>query len=691
MTADMEIDQLLSEDMDIDPSSFTPSLLPMVQDTIRQRFRASQMQFDSRITSDAIATLFPEDSTSQHNLKERIRCMMDYNWNVPDSELEQLLEIRKATHDQPSIYIRSWTLSPGSLLALIANLALHSSSHPLLRIWIQYLNQNPEKDIHIRYIGSTIRSANDRFIDDSRNATTFFGRFITALQDVDVLAYVNVQLYEFFRMRIDVNKRPNQRDIMEQITIAFFGLENLMNSQIGGVSFTYDPGLDSFNEFQQHQLSFFTMMNKNMSVTPDQFDDQLAIWRKTIIEEGERLERQYRNNESRISPTLIRMLHQQALPATVHGHVLLALVGSDISRQSFKTATPFFVSSRSGTVVKTFLSRQAAWANGDKDFSLDSFQSTMFPFINVFRWLDTVNTKSAALQQLYEYFSITRPLVVTGLGKYAASALFSNLLHHHGYGHHSEGFSYISTVALPRICYFLNDQWVETSDTDDPPAGNAFIAVGHMHPGYEHYGERSVEMSELMDITWTVTLLVSEIVLGVVLNDPSLSRYQIIQKAWPLIDPKSSSIDKRLSHLYSRIESRKEDYQCFYRDKMQQQPKSTRNVDHDIQSTAACARMASYGFVEGTPRSDTRMKQLQRMWRMNLPALHMHISRDKKDEWFHWASLLKQGISLFASAVRHVGMSIHHPLWICLRPFMPANTKADWLGNESNLTSACLA
>ncbi|KAI7874283.1 hypothetical protein K492DRAFT_200095 [Lichtheimia hyalospora FSU 10163] len=474
-------------------------------------------------------------------------------------------------------------------------------------------------------------------------------------------------------------------------TIAFFGLENLMNSQIGGVSFTYDPGLDSFNEFQQHQLSFFTMMNKNMSITPDQFDDQLAIWRKTIIEEGERLERQYRNNESRISPTLIRMLHQQALPATVHGHVLLALVGSDISRQSFKTATPFFVSSRSGTVVKTFLSRQASWANGDKDFSLDRFQSTMFPFINLFPWLDTVNTKKAALQQLYEYFSITRPLVVTGLGKNAASALFSNLLHHHGCGHCSEGFSYISTVALPRICYFLNNQWVETSDTDDPPAGNAFIAVGHMHPGYERYGERSVEMIELMDITWTVTLLVSEIVLGVVLNDPSLSRYQIIQKAWPLIDPYSSSIDKRLSHFYPRVESLKKDYQCFYRDKIQQQPKSTRNVDHNIQSTAACARMASYGFAEGTPHSDTRMKQLQRMWRMNLPALHMHIPRDKKDEWFQWASLLKEGVSFFASATRHVGMSIHHPLWNCLRPYMPANTDAAWLDDGSNLTDACLA
>ncbi|KAI7873557.1 hypothetical protein K492DRAFT_200610 [Lichtheimia hyalospora FSU 10163] len=691
MTADMEIDQLLSEDMDTDPSSFTPSFLPMVQDTIRQRFRASQMQFDSRITSDAIATLFREDSTSQHNLEERIRCMMDYSWKVPDSELEQLLAIRKASHDQPSIYIRSWTLSAVSLQALIANLTLHSSSHPLLRIWIQYLHQNPEKDIHIRYIGSTIRSANDRFIEDSRNANTFFGRFITALQDVDTLAYGNAQLYEFFRMRINVNKGPNQRDMMEQITIAFFGLKNLMNSQIGGVSFTYDPGLDAYNEFQQYQLSFFAMMNKNMSVKPDQFNDQLTIWRKTIIEEGERLERQYSNNESRTSPTLIAMLHQQALPATVNGHVVLVLVGTEVSRQNFKTATPFFVNSRAGVVVKTFLSRQASWANGNKDFGLDCFQSTMFPFLDLFPWLDTVNTRKAALQQLYEHFSITRPLVVIGLGKYAASALFSNLLHHHGCGHRSEGFSYIRTVALPRICYFLDDQWLETSDTDDPPSENVYIAVGNLDPGYEHYGQRSVPLIALMDTTWTVTLLVSEIVLGVVLNDPSLSRYQIIQKAWPLIDPNSSSTDQRLSYLYSRVESLKEDYQRFYRDKIQQQPKSTRNVDHDVQSTAACARMVSYGFAQGTPLSDTRMKQLQRMWRMNLPVLHMHIPRDKKDKWFQWASLLKEGISFFASAVRHVGMSFHHPLWNCLGPFMPENTKADWLDDESNLTSACLA
>lgn len=72
-----------------------------------------------------------------------------------------------------------------------------------------------------------------------------------------------------------------------------------------------------------------------------------------------------------------------------------------------------------------------------------------------------------------------------------------------------------------------------------------------------------------------------------------------------------------------------------------------------------------------------------------MPALHMHIQRVDK-RWYEWATLLQEGISFFASAERHVGMATHHPLWNCLRPFIPANSTADWLQDEGNLTSACL-
>ncbi|CDH52580.1 predicted protein [Lichtheimia corymbifera JMRC:FSU:9682] len=125
--------------------------------------------------------------------------------------------------------------------------------------------------------------------------------------------------------------------------------------------------------------------------------------------------------------------------------------------------------------------------------------------------------------------------------------------------------------------------------------------------------------------------------------------------------------------------------------KLSIEPKSTRNVDHDVLSLAACARMAAYGFAEGAPNSDERKKQIQQMWKRNLPPLHMHISRDNKGQWLHWANTLQEGISFFASAERHVGMATHHPLWNCLRPYIPSGTKADWLDDEANLTAACLA
>ncbi|CDH52579.1 predicted protein [Lichtheimia corymbifera JMRC:FSU:9682] len=391
-----------------------------------------------------------------HSIQRLMSCTLE----VPDSELEQLLGIHQATIDRPSIYIRSWTISPDTLAALLANLALHLSSHPLLRIWRQYQQANPDKAIHLRYVGSTMRSVNARHVQDSRNQSAFFGRFLTVLQDVDIEAYNHARLYEFSRMKNDTDGKVDRRDMLEQIAIAFFGLENLLNTQIGGVSFTYDPGMSAFEDFQKYNLSFFKAMKNNIDIHQNEFPDKLTTWLHFITQEGERISREHNNESSIISPALRAMILQQALPKVVGGHVVLIVGGAEISHGSFKTATPFFVNSRSGEVIKTLLCRQAAWSSGQENFSLDRFQPDLFPFIDLYPWLDTINTKKAALRQLYKYLSVSKPLVVTGLGKHPTSALFSNLLHHHGCGHRSEGFSYINTVALPRICYFVDDQWV---------------------------------------------------------------------------------------------------------------------------------------------------------------------------------------------------------------------------------------
>ncbi|CDH48422.1 predicted protein [Lichtheimia corymbifera JMRC:FSU:9682] len=100
--------------------------------------------------------------------------------------------------------------------------------------------------------------------------------------------------------------------------------------------------------------------------------------------------------------------------------------------------------------------------------------------------------------------------------------------------------------------------------------------------------------------------------------------------------------------------------------------------------------MAEYGVAKGGPHSDTRKKQAQTLWRVHFPALHIHISRGDKERWMNWVHALNEGVSLFASAMRRVGMSNHHPLWNCLRPFMPADSTADWLQDDENSTSACL-
>ncbi|CDH52578.1 predicted protein [Lichtheimia corymbifera JMRC:FSU:9682] len=78
MTAYMDVDQLSSDESSIftdvdmvDVDSFQ-SFIPMVATKIRNRFKESRLQFDSRVSDHDISTLFPVEYIKSDSFHERI-------------------------------------------------------------------------------------------------------------------------------------------------------------------------------------------------------------------------------------------------------------------------------------------------------------------------------------------------------------------------------------------------------------------------------------------------------------------------------------------------------------------------------------------------------------------------------------------------------------------------------------------
>lgn len=57
------------------------------------------------------------------------------------------------------------------------------------------------------------------------------------------------------------------------------------------------------------------------------------------------------------------------------------------------------------------------------------------------------------------------------------------------------------------------------------------------------------------------------------------------------------------------------------------------------------------GFAVDKPISDRRRQQVYRLWSLNIPELHIHISRENSHGWFQWANFLREGTSFFVDAI----------------------------------------
>jgi hypothetical protein len=57
------------------------------------------------------------------------------------------------------------------------------------------------------------------------------------------------------------------------------------------------------------------------------------------------------------------------------------------------------------------------------------------------------------------------------------------------------------------------------------------------------------------------------------------------------------------------------------------------------------------GYAVDGSMSTRRRQQVYRLWIMDIPELHVHINRDRAQDWFTWANQLEEGTSFFVHAM----------------------------------------
>ncbi|KAG2221082.1 hypothetical protein INT45_009740 [Circinella minor] len=646
-------------------NTFSPLINRALQ-IIRNRIENIEHDLQA-VDENAISFLFKRDAQSNIQIIQEI---MVNNMLINDNDLISLLDLHIATQEKAPFgttvyYVRSFRLTCDNLRNLLDMWGPDSQ----IETWKRFSQNYPQNDIYLRYIGKvTGDSPLSRHIDDANKATGFLGKFYNTIKKIDPDLIDKAKLHEFYNARLD-GSQHTKNDLPERIAIAFFGIDNLLNVQYGGEFNAYQPPHKVFEAFRYYNLTFFhdfeSADNQQTSAK------ELIPWMHAVQQEQQKVELQ--TGKTAPPSSLIKTIHRQAIIQRKYNQSILVLIGRDLTNMGYSSGQGFFSESRAGDLTKRILCRQRSWANGIEATDARSFDSTPFPFVDLFPWPGRKNNPEGALRQLCQYVKIVQPLITVTFSVMVTSVAFSNFLHFQGIMNQRND-SFMDLVGIPCLRYILDESWVnDSTNGGTPPENNLTIVVPHVHPGFERYGAYSAVLNYLLDLTWTITLIIGEIAIKYAKQTNQQSRGRLIHKIWNACNPESDNLDVRLAQAYGALSDIKDKLKIYRENKRKQNPPVVRRSADDTLHEASILRMGRYGTAQSKPNSDKRLDQVNKLWKINYPALHIHISRFSKDEWYNWATNLNENDYFFASAMRHVGMQKHHPLRNALNIFRPAD------------------
>ncbi|KAI8060519.1 hypothetical protein BC940DRAFT_323200 [Gongronella butleri] len=554
----------------------------------------------------------------------------------------------------------------------------------------------------------------NRVDEDAQNRGGLMGHFLNVIANLAPGDAQGVQ-FNVYVLPIAVQytgANQHQIDAYEQATIAYFGLNKLLNRQPGGFMQYYAP---SAEEVHAHRGLYPTQLHRyilsHSRGVPDGVISRLALWnqnlRNTMDDDAEifhlmdGIQRQQGTN-------YLDMAFDQAVPSfTVVDRVLVCAIADAIPIEGVRTATPFFThGSRAGHVATDSFNRAFNNFHDDDDpspyLNEDNMESTyreprsVVPFLDLHPWPSTQMRPDLALAQITTYLQAVQPLVTVTLSKHVASAAMANFLHTTGMPIND---TMLDAAGLPFVSYYPGQAWVNNAALQDLPTDYVTIVVPHIHPGYTKYGVFTDAFYRILDLTWKITCLICEIAVTVCrqLEDSELianvNNEAICKMIMLEVDPKSNlPMDPRLEAAYAALVEAKLEHKAHLHQRLMRQAPHPPMVDTRSHQMAAVSRVEHAPVAQGLPGSPVREAQINMLWKMNLAQLHIHLGRDQQQQWLNWARQLATNTNMYMSSMRLAGMANERfPAMHLLRQFRPDGYDEDddsWMDIPEEVVAA---
>ncbi|ORX59687.1 hypothetical protein DM01DRAFT_327191 [Hesseltinella vesiculosa] len=680
--------------------------------TMQSRFATLHLRHDD-LTVEHLAILFDPQQMPALQLQDQI---MNAHYDVDDHTLMTAMQLQLAGQTPVptgaiNYYIRSWSIPVVTLGALLEFLSQqYEDLYTMDEVapWIQFVNENqnqPTARFHMRdsrylccdrYVGMCTGPVRpiDRHLQDNRERPFgILGLFLQGLSTLDEAVFDAATVWVVGRAAW--HQHPGDQrlvDVREQVLINFFGLDNLVNQQLGGLLPWYQPAAATLHAHaHDYPTSFATVFN-NAGAPPNAvLAENIGVWMGRVEQVARDNARNTRLDEFPFTPAYRALVLRQATPLlTVNGYTLMATIGLDVTQDCLANATPFFSSgSYAGHVACTSISRMLGQPVSD---------TTIFTtFVDLFPWAGVVGTLDAGIQQLRDYLHLVCPLVCVSLSRTTTSVAMANFFHHVGL---SSTLSFLDHVGLPQHTHYPTNQWVHDINNDAMPPSHATILIPHVHPGNQKHMSHSEALSRVMDLSWKVTLLVGELVVQHLQTSAGQQQDNgaIIHAVWPSIQPPTAAfyndhLDPRLRLAYQALATAKADHQAF----AQQRLTRVRNVTQVQQSFSETMRFASHrriaqaGYATGAAFGAERHVQACMLWKTNHPDRHHHIAHHDRAAWMQWAMSLDEGASFYASSLRNTAfaMDSRHRNHNVLVRYAPAGAMDNtWMEDDGEVFAA---
>ncbi|THV89284.1 hypothetical protein D6D26_09806 [Aureobasidium pullulans] len=601
--------------------------------------------------------LLPGPGTTQQQLD--IFCALrDHPLSRPNSDLMRIVQLEPSTQNSPPtppghhFYIRSWQFTQDQLEKVIRflcrqDILLSEATH-----WentsIIYNNKTQPCTYTIRYVDmvSGPQRPTDRHTKDfaaDERAPGVLLEFLAAVEQLFPEVAAAVELHLVKQASVDGFESSSLAEEIKRVLIEYLGHPSLLNRPQGGDYVSFVPFYDDVDLFRKLHTRYFTGFLSGASDIA--INPRMTTALSDHFEEIQAFSNSYPSHTGTVqhhfSDGIRKAAMKSAEPMLYHGTAILILLGKGITYEQYLGEKTFFESNaRSAYLVHDFLSRLAGTeeinTSPGASWNPKAFNTHHVAFADFWPWLwHSRTTLIDAIRFTQQYLSIVRPLIVATWSRPVTSIVRANFQNEGGMTH---GLSLLAVVGEITI------QYHGSRDDDD----SAFLAIPHIHPGFEKYVDASLHqiLLRFMDLTWQMTIHLADEARKLLEEDHA-------QKITRTRKAHCMEIIERIEHQRASDPDMRAFMQNFRQASedlrggwISMHPPPEVEDYRPLPNENGRARIVAIGRAEGHPHSGQRAQQLETLWSQRVDNLS-YSGGKYKQKWMDDFLGLERGQQMF--------------------------------------------